>query len=415
MKKLIKHSLSNTFISGGILLTLSNYFVAFLAYVFNFLIAHSMGPAPYGEVTTLNSYLLITAVPVNVVMTVLIQKIGSRESDKEAYAHSVVEWGRALIKRWWFLFVLVFVPIPFMPQITNLSPVVAYVLIPIAVMAFLASFYDAIFQGLKMFVLFSFLITLQAVLKLSGAVTVTAHLGGLMVVMVFLTLGAALKLYLSYILFERKKPKNANLQRIEKRAVHILKDRQLIISTVSILSITLMNNLDIMFVKKYFTSYEAGIYSSWSLLAKVVMYFAAPVLMVSYIFFTSSDQKHNHRKTLVLSLICIVVIGICSFLAYSYLGPQLIAVLFGAKFLSLLPFLPLAGIYGGIYLFAFFLNQYYLSKKKGIVLSLPVFLIIYTILLFVTGNVLVNIMYINIAVTVAISLLFVIGLSFDRD
>lgn len=396
MKKTVSKLLANNFIQGGILLTASNLFISFLNYLFNFLSGRALGPEGYGEIIALFSYLSIFAIPLSVITTTMIQKIASTSHNKVMYAKAIETWTIEKIKRWWILLMCVFLLTPFVSRITNLTPVVSYSLIPLTLFSFFAAVYDGAFQGLRLFALLSFTSIIAVLIKLSGAVLVSYHLGGLGVIVVMLLISGVVKIVLSKLFFLKHAKKYvAKKVHINKRIISTIADPQLWLITISLLSITLLNNIDVIFVKKFFSAYEAGIYSLWSLFAKIILFAIGSFITMGFIFFASKDTKKQHGKVFLLSLIFIVITGIGSYIGYRLFGAWVVTTFFGSGFEKIIPYLGLASIFGTLYITILYVNNFFLAQKSRLALLLPISIPVYLLALFMIPHKLDSIMYLN--------------------
>jgi O-antigen/teichoic acid export membrane protein len=249
-----------------------------------------------------------------------------------------------------------------------------------------------------------------------GALTIAWIGGGLTVVLIFLILSPLIKLILNIIYLYRAYPKDKNqtIKAIDKRILHILSDKVLIITTISVLALTLFNNVDIIIVKKFFSGYDAGIYASWSLFAKIILYFIGPVSMVSFIFFTSNKDTTKEHRALQGSLIILAFIGICSYIGYTYFGKPMIHLFFGTKFDAVIPYLSQASLFGTFYTAITFINNYFIAKKNKAALILPAIIPFYAGALILQRQSIESILQVNVwfgAVTTLIYLgMYISGL-----
>ncbi len=384
MRTRLKALSKNPFLQGGVFLTATNFITGFLNYFFNILAGRALGPAGYGEITALFSYLYIFSVPLAIVTNLMIQKIGSTSQDKVAYTHAIEVWFIQKIKRWWFLFILCGVLIPFIPQLTNLNPIAGYALIPFIALSFLSAVYDGAFQGLHLFLWFSFISVCVVILKLTGAVLAISGFPGLEMILLFLILSIIFKIFLSKHIFQGmiKKTNTSETIIFPARALDILKENHLWITAISLLSITLLNNIDVIFVKKFFTAEEAGLYGSWSLFAKIIFYFISPLLSIGFIFFSSKEHENQHKRIFIGSLIFLVVMGIGSYIFYTFFGSFLILSFFGKQYEAIIPILSSASIFGILFVAILYINNFFLTQKSKLALLLPCSIPIYIIALF---------------------------------
>jgi len=414
MKSAIKNLWNNDYAKGGVFLTVASLFGSALNYIFNFTIGHSLGPRGYGEIVAFNSYLGLTSIPITVLSTVLIQKISSSGRQMHQVAGEIELFFLHRLKRWGFFFLFVFFIIPFVPRLTNLSPELAYFLVPTFVASLIGAFYSSSLNALKLFTTTAVLSIVGVLLKLSGALLVATASQGLPTVTVFLFLSAIIPLIGSAYIFRRKiPPLKIDSTILNKRLKSILLSRIFILTTLSVIGFTFFGNVDIIFVKKFFSPAESGIYSAWNLFAKIIFYLLGPIVSVSFIFF--SGDKGRSLKPLFYTLIALCGIFGCAFIGYTFFAKTVILILFGSKFLSLQPYLSAASIFGFFYALIVFLNSYFLAKKHVAAVLLTAGLPFYVAALFMFGKNMEQIVLINICFAVVIAGISLVSLKTIRS
>lgn len=410
MKTVIKNLWSNEFYQGGFVITIGSFIVNFLNYLFNFFAAKSLGPKGYGEITALISYLSIFSLPFAIISTIIIQKVSAAGINRKTYALSleclfVSKTRRILL----FCAPLLFF-IPFIPRLTNLSPLSSYILIPLIILSFLSSFYLAANQGLRLFLLTTIVAIGAATFKFTGSFLSYFGVDGITVIVIFLFLSTFFSTILTYLIFHNKTSQTIHTigKRIEKSIVSILLSRQFLIFALSVTGISLFGMIDIIFVKKFFSPEIAGIYSSWSLFSKIILYAVGPFISLSFIFFSSSETKMQQRNTLLISFVVLLFIGVASYFIYTNFASILITVFFGHRFDSVAQYLNLASIFGSVYTALIFINNYFLSKKSLAALILPLGLPLYMTALFIIPKRIDYVMFLTIAYSILVIILYIL-------
>ncbi len=415
MIKKAKQLWSNEFVRGGSFYLISFSAANLINLVYTLIAGRQLGPAGYGEISALLSYLNIATVPVSVIITIVTQKVS--ETDENAWKKvAVIEqflW--RTVKKYWFLVVLSFLTTPAIPYLTNLSPSTSAFLVPLFWAIFLMSFYGAFLQGMRMFLLYSVISLISPVIKLLGPVTSQFTGGGIIVVLMFLFFSFFLPFLWIYKSFKRRSKLNeSKTEPFQRRIIHIIMQKQFFIITASVLAMTLLNNFDIIFVKKYFTDHDAGIYSSWSLLAKIILYAVGPISSVSFVFFSSKKEAANHTKAFYLTIGLLIAVGIVSLVFYTFFAKTIITTLFGAKYFPVLPYLAYASIFGTLYALLNYINTYFTARKSMGTLILPFMTIFYIASLFLFERSLKTIMLIDIYFTLAVLVVSVIYSQFSK-
>lgn len=408
MRRHIKLYWSNEYIQGGVFLMLSSFIVNALNYLFNFFAARELGPSGYGELIAFYSYIALLSVPMVVCSNIIIQRISSHTLNPYAYAKSFAVQFRQIILRLFPIIILGLLVIPFISRITNLSPVVSYLLIPTILLGLITSFYSSLFQGLKLFFLFSLLSVVGVVLRLASVFIPVFNYGALNEILIFQFIAAIFILWLSFTILSHLLHSHNTKQSVPVFAKlrRLVVGRQFIITLFSVLSFTMLSNVDIMFVKKFFMPGSAGIYSSWSLFAKIILYVVGPIAQISFVFFAGNTKKLLQDRVLLASLGILALVGIVGYIGYTSVGTLLISALFGDTFLQVVPYLGLASIFGAFYAAISFLNTYFLAKKSRFALILIILLPFYFISLFLIPKNLSYLMWTNIIFAGTVALFY---------
>lgn len=411
MKKTLAKYWKNEYVQGGFIFSVFSFIASFLNYLFNFFAARALGPAGFGEITALFSYIAIFSVPTLVMTLVIIQKVSSKGHESERFALALQTWFFTIMKRWWPLVILSFLVIPLIPRVTNLSSASSYALVPIAILTFIGAFYGAIFQGLRLFLTFSLISMTSIVFKLLGPIFVIMGVDGLSTIMTFLIISGVSSVFLFYIFIKKylAVPIGTKKNVIQKRLKDALLNKQVIITFLSVLAITSFNNIDVIFVKKFLSAGNAGIYGSWSLMTKIITYLVGPAVTVSYIFFSEKKQQESNEKVLFLSLGALLFVALCSFIAYKYFPTLLIQIFFGKKFLSVSSYLPQASVFGSLYSIITFINSYFLAKESNFSLLLPLSIPFYAAFLFLIPKTLSSIITLNIYFSLVVMAIYLIA------
>lgn len=401
--------LKNSFVRGSLIFTVATFLGSFINYLFNIVVAKKLGPTGFGEITALFSYTTIFSVPMTVITMVIIQKIGSNTNRGLAYALTLEQWFLSKLKKWWLLLMPFLFLTPFIQKQTNLSFYSSVSIVPFIMTGFIGAYYGALLQGLHLFGWISALGFIAVILKLSGALAITDVESGILLIIVFLFISTTSSIVGSFIVLRSKSKGSTLIQsKLKKRVLGSLFQKQVVVTFFSILGLTLLGNADIVTAKKFLTAEQAGIYGSWSLFAKIILYLIGPMITASYIFFSSLKNKQNHELVLKISLAALATIGIVCFILYQYYSLPIIRLLFGSKFDSIAPVLGRASLFGSLYASTTLINNYFLSKKSLLSLMPIMVGIIYIPALYFIGRTMINLITINISIG-ALLLLLQIG------
>lgn len=408
---LLKKILSNKFLKGGVFYTASSFLGNIMNYLFNLIAGRSLGPSGYGELTALFSYLAVITVPLAVLSNFLIQKIaGAKNSAVVAKSLENLFWKK--MTRWSLPLILLFLLSPILSRLTNLSFFLSFSLILFLLLAIISSIYGSLLQGLQLFFIYALMGVVVTFIKLLGAVAVLFGLDGIFIIIIFIFLSSVVGLFWSFKVFQNhiklSFKKMQSFPKLEKRLVQLFKNPQFRLIFFSTLALTIFNNADVVFVKKYFSPLEAGIYGSWSIFAKIIFYVLGPFIAISFIFFSSGQRHKSERKTLHFSLITLFLLGVISFLAYKYLTSFIIDIFFGKKFYGVGPFLTRASLFGTFYTGIAFINNFFLAKKSRASLILFLAMFFYIILMFLINRDLLSLMNLNVSFSIFMFIIYLV-------
>lgn len=396
MKKIL-YLFNNKFLRGGALLTITNFLVGFLNYLFNSLAGKALGPAKYSEITALFSYLLILSVPMTTISTEIIRRLGQIGETRQTVITSWEVWIWSVIRRWSFLLVPYFLLIFIVPRLTNLSADSSVTLQLVLILSILSVFYVASLLGLHLIWAYSLVVVISTLVKLVGPVLVLFQIGDLRSVLVFVSLSSLFMLILAKVFLQRTVGKVLSYRPlINKRLSQLIFSKSIIYIFVTTISINLLYNLDVIFVKKFFPAQEAGLYGAWNLYAKIIYYVLSPILTVSFIFFSAKEQKKRHTKAFFLSIILLIFVGIGSFLFYRIFADFTILFIFSRDYLALKPLLPYAAVFGITYCLISFVSGFFLAKNSYKAVTIFPFILIYAASLALFAKGLLQVVYINI-------------------
>lgn len=409
MKQLVKKAWSNVFFQGSFFYTVTNFINIFINYLFNVFAAKTLGPHDFGEISAFFSYLILLTTPIGIVSTFLIIKIGESKNPKD-YSASVLAWLHGKIKKFWIFCIPLLLIVPFVPKLTNLSPLVVYTLVPTVIAMYFLAIYEGEIQGLHLFRINSLYGVVFSAVKLLGAVIIYFTTSNLWVVMLFIFLAFFVKFILSYLLLKKTLIK-AKVSHISKSILEVIKDKHLLLTLISSVSIAILTNLDIIYVKKMFTGEDAGIYASWSLFGKVIINSLGPLISLSFVFFSSKKHELQHQLFFICAFLSLAVIGFISLIVYGTYSRVFIDTFLGPKFYPVIPFVEWASLYGTGFVMLIFMNNYYLAKgsKKAYILAAAI--PVYIVCLFIFGKgigdvILINIWFSFIVVAVYLLLFF---------
>jgi len=390
----MKESFRSIIIKGTFVLTISNFLVSGLNYLSNSLSAKSLGPSGFGELSTLFAYISIFYVPLTVLTTLIIVKLGRSKDNRSLIAQQIEQWFKSKLIERRLLVGILFTTVIFIPYLTNLSPLSSLVLYLLIGLGVMSTFYFSILQGLHLFTKFSLLLVLISVSRLLGTIAAYLNIGGIQSIYLGLVSGGII----SVVLAKKFIPHSAAIgtTTLSIKVRDYIMRKQTLLTSASLLSVALLVNVDLMIVKRVFSPEMAGIYSSWSLLAKIIGYFTAPLLAVSLLFFSAQESKKDQKKILYFLMSSIIIVGSLILLLYEKYTTEVLLVIFSSKFLEIAPLAPYAALFGMLVTIIALVSNYHISNGSISALITPVVIPIHICLLIFFGISLENIITINV-------------------
>jgi len=411
MRHLIHRVSSNPFVQGGAVITVGNLATSLLNYLFNSLAGKQLGPSGYGEIATFFSYINILMVPTTIIGSLIIRRLGQAGQERVVYAHALEQWFLTRMQKLSLLAVLPVLAIPFLPAITNLSLASATGLaLTIPLVPFIM-LYTSMVQGLQMFGAITIIMFIVTIVKLLGIILPITGIDPLWRVVGFLLLSYVTTWLLSlYVAHRKKMPYIAVTgHTIIRRVRDILATPAVIMSMFALLSITLLGNADIIAAKKFMSSQESGLYSAWSLFAKMILYAGGPLTLVSYIYFSDINNKNQYRKALLLLSIFVIIGGITAYLAYTLFGNFIIRFFLSNKFNSITLVLPYAALFGTLYLLITIYTNYFVATQNSMSLIPALTIPFYFVAIIMSKATFNSLIAINCVYAIVVSLLLVGG------
>ena len=137
-------------------------------------------------------------------------------------------------------------------------------------------------------------------------------------------------------------------------------------SALTFFGLTSLISSDILLVKHFFNSYEAGLYAGLSLVGRVIFYISGPIGSVMFpLIVQKHEKKENVTNTLILSLGIVLIPSLFLSVVY-YFFPQFIILFFlkNESYLQISSYIGYFGITIALYALLALLVNFYLSIKK---------------------------------------------------
>lgn len=391
---------AHIFMISGILVNGGNY-------VYNLLLGRFLGPEKFADAAVLVTFLLVlsfvamTFQLVTAKFSVLFEASIFKAFASNMYKKSVIT-GLFL----GFLIVLFSTELQAFFKTSSSSMFIVFGLgIPLY---FIMSVNRGIFQGKQQ--LISLSVTYQA--------EMISRLGITLALLYFLQIDAALLVSFGIIASFFCGLIPFKFKNISLKSVNVLNRKQnklvrnfFIITAFYELTQIIINNSDILLVKHYFESYDAGLYASLALIGRVV-YFVAWMFVMLLLPTVVKLQKEGKSTVPILLKYVTYIGGIAAtiILGCVLFPEQIIHILFGEKYLSITPLLWKYALATGIFAISNIFAYYYLSLDKYIPVVLSgIFGMLQIVLIVFFHENLAQVVHVQI---VAMILLLIVQLSF---
>lgn len=361
LKKTLQHEL----ISGSLFIFAGSVVGNFLAFLFNFFIIHNLKSASdYGIYASLVSLVNLVAIPAQSFVTIIVQFATEYFSRKQM--------GKALqLYTSLFKFTILLGIVTFLVFMIFSSPIeqffhfnnVWFLSIAAATIAvmYLGIVNNAYATSLLKFGFLSWLQVWVGVIKIAGALLLFIIGYSVFGALGIVFLAAVIPFFLGFIpivpLFRQHK------ERIQIHYGELI--RYAIPATIATLAISSFTASDILLVKHYFPSHEAGLYAGLALVGRVIFYFTGTIPLVMFpLIIKRYNLKQNYDNLLYLSLAMVIVPSLFITLFY-FLFPSFTTQLFlGKQYKAVIPYVGFIALYMTIFSIVNLLVTFFLSLKK---------------------------------------------------
>ncbi|MBI3985243.1 MAG: oligosaccharide flippase family protein [Candidatus Levybacteria bacterium] len=343
IKKIIRHEL----VSGSFYIFIGSMGANILAFLLNLFLARNLSYADYGIFASLLSVITLSAIPSNSINTIIVKFATAYYSKNEINKVNnfyLISFKFILLFSLVILSLFVLFSIP-LSNYLHLENKFYIVITGLTVVAFYFSTLNTAFlQSIMKFAFISTIGFLGGVIKLIvGVVLVYAGFrvfAGLWSIF-FMALGIFLIAFV---------PLSKILKAVSKEKIVIPKKEIInysIPAFITVLFLTSFTSIDVILVKHFFNSSQAGFYAGLSLVGKVIFYFTAPIPLV---MFPLLIKRHTigqaYKKLFYLAMLLVLIPS--SFITFFYfIYPQIVINLFlgGRDYLILSKYLGYFGIF----------------------------------------------------------------------
>lgn len=368
MKRHIKNIIAHPLFSGSAFMVIGLNGANALNYAYHILMVKFLDdPTHYGELVALISLIGLLGIIPGSLNLVVIKYISSAKNDNEV--KMLTEWFKdKILKISLAFFILIIALSPLITSFLHINKVWYVFLIGTSFLFSLPALLNrSILQGLLKFKEMIFSILIETGLKLIlGVILVYLgfSVGGAMVgLIVALIIGW----YISQI-YVKKYMGNGNT------LVPNIKSMALFALPVGIQSfaITSLYSSDIILVKHFFTSHEAGLYAALSTLGKIIFFGAGPISAVMFpLVSKKSSRGENYKKVFAYSFGAASLFAAFMLLIYWFFPGFIMTTLSKSSYFEAKDLLFWYGLFITLFTLSSILISYNLSLGKARVALLP--------------------------------------------
>ncbi|MFT5193299.1 MAG: O-antigen/teichoic acid export membrane protein [Cellvibrionaceae bacterium] len=351
-------------LSGGALLFISMTFVNAGNYLFNLVLGRWLGPAAFSDLSLIVTLMLmITFVTVTFQLTAArFSAIHAADNDAQQMA-SVrqwqlrIAWGIGL-----FLMVILGGGALFWKTFFNTESALPFVILAIGLPVYFAQGVDrGVLQGQTRFGRLSVSYQAEMWARLAVAMFLVAIGWSVNGAVTGITLSFVATWFIT-LSAKDKLPKARPLSSETQKAI-LLFAWPVIIANVSQI---LINNSDILIVKRFFEAEEAGLYAALALIGRVIFFATWSVVTVLFPIVAQRHKKGEpHRHLLYVSLLLVLTVSGTIFAATAIFPQLIVTLLFGEAYLSIAPLIWLYALATAIYALSNVIVTYRLSIGDG--------------------------------------------------
>lgn len=357
-------SAKNRLYAFGALVLAASFAGNVCSYFFQLASARMLGPSDYGELIALLSLLVVFTLPFGAVNAVLVRHssiLNSRgETSKLSFLYS--RYFLALLALGVAAFLALLLLTPVLSSGLNLKDSFSIFLLGLIVLFTSAAIVPtAVLNGLQRFVSFSALLFLNPAAKLAIAFALMAAGFGLFGALSGMLLGQLAVFALAFYLLRK-------LFFSEKQGMRLSGNLPELVSVFLALGcMSLFNNVDILFVKAFFSSAETGVYGVASEVARIVFFLTSALTLVLMPKVSEAHSKREDSRWILYKTLGFVGLVSAACLAAYFAFPDfIVSLLFGSEYLLSAALVPLFGLGMAFYALSNVMVYYFISIGRRV-------------------------------------------------
>ncbi len=345
-------------------------------YLFQIFMGRSLGPADYGILASLFSLFMILSVPAGVLQTVTTKYTSNFKAHKEL--GKIAKLIKGLLKRVSLFglvgFILFIIASKFISSFLHIPSRLPVIITGVAlIFAIISPIVAGVIQGLQAFGYLGIGMIIGTLVKLFFGIFLVSlglKVNGALLGVILGSLAGILFLIipLKPVFTENNVDYNIDFSQIYPYFLP---------TSIALLCFMVITNIDLILVKHFFDSAQAGHYAAASIIARIILYLPGAIILV---MFPKTSELYalneEHRPILKKSLFYGILLCGAALLLFLTIPSFIVKFMFGGQYISIIP---LVGIFGSAMCFFALANILFLYQLSIHELSFLKTLIIGTI------------------------------------
>jgi len=355
----------NKYLMGTVYVGVGSMLAAFFSYLLQFVFGRILSVADFGTFNALLSLSYLIGVPAGVFGVSLIKHVSELSAKKDSKKLTTLYWKLILLALLLGLVVAILVfllrkIISTQLKIYDIGLILMFGLLMGS--SFIGAIQSSYLQGLLRYKAFAFYSVVSSFFRFSLA-TLAVFLGFKLIGAFGGMLFAAVASFITAYLILRKNLtvfENLNLVQDYKKIMFF----SLPVMFVQF-GLMLLNNVDVILVKKYFDPDMAGYYAGTVTLGKIFLFGAGAVSTVMFPTISSLAVRGlNYMRVFFKFLFLLLIIVAAGIVAFSLFPSLLTQLFFGERFIASVEYLPRFSLFIGLYVIINFLVVFFLAINR---------------------------------------------------
>lgn len=367
MRRYFKEAITHPLFLGSAVMVLGSNSINLLNYIYHLVIGRMLGPSFYGELASLISLIGLLGIIPGSLSLVIVKYVSSAKNEREVSI--LIHWLKTKVFQVSLIFFIFIIVIsPALASFLHIKELSYFFLIALSSLFAIQTLLNrSILQGLLKFKEMILSVFLENSAKLLISVVLVYlgfRVGGAMIAFVI----AALLGWLFtnfYLKIQSKKESNPSLNL-----------KPMFLFTIPVLAqslaVTSLYSSDLILVKHFFSSHDAGLYAALSTLGKIIFFGAGPI---GSVMFPIVSKRHaaglKVKRIFLYSFFATVAISFSILIVYLLFPGLAINLLYGSAYLESANLLIWFGIFMTLFTLSSLLINFHLSLNRTKVVVLP--------------------------------------------